>query len=102
MKENSWTDFLEKVKHWAEVESNHVGLTFNTEMVNDDTIRISATKGNKSYRLKYTRKDYHIARKNRGDTDILPVLFQILKEKFRPVRYSVEDKGRRSHAWPII
>ena len=96
-----WTDFVEQIKHWADRESNELGVRFLVESLDDENIRITAIKDKKLCRLKYSKKEYYLARHKHSDKEILPVLFQILKEKYKPTRWSVVSKGGRSYAWPI-
>ena len=96
-----WTDFIDKIKHWAERESNELSVKFYIESIDEDTIKIISQKGNKICKLKYSKKEYYNARNKHSDSDILPVLFQILKEKYRPIKWSVvSGKGGKSYAWP--
>ena len=95
-----WTDFVDKVKHWAERESNDLSVKFMVENLDDDNIRIIAIKDKKVCKVKYSKREYTLARTKHTDQDIIPILFQILKEKYRPVRWSVVGKGGKSFAWP--
>lgn len=79
----NWKAFTNKVESWAETESNTVNYDFRVEFIDDNTIRIEGNKGNKTYRIKYTKRDYVAARKSHGDDEILPTLFQLIKDKFK-------------------
>ena len=97
-----WTEFVDKVKHWADRESNKYNVKFSVEFLDEETIKIVASKNNKTCKLKYTKEAYYKARARHSDKDILPILFQILKEKYKPVRWSVVGGKRgESYAWPI-
>ena len=95
-----WTEFVDKVIHWAERESNEKSVMFTVDKIDDNTIQITSRREKKVCRLKYSRREYNRARNKLSDGDILPILFQILKEKYKPVRWSVIGEGGKSFAWP--
>jgi hypothetical protein len=92
-----WADFVEKVKEWADRESNDFSFRFSVVLNNDFLILSSKSiSNNKVYKLKYTKAKYYRDREKNTDKDILPILFQLLKEKYKNTHWSIVGLGRRA------
>lgn len=53
-----WTEFVDKVIHWAERESNEKNVMFTVDKIDDNTIQITSRREKKVCRLKYARRGY--------------------------------------------
>ena len=82
---SKWEQFTDKVIRWADSESNGAGLMFTASLLNEETIKISSKKNNKTFIIKFTKKEYDAERKKHMDEEILAMIFQILREKYRNV-----------------
>lgn len=101
-----WEKFIEKLKDWADSESNGVNLRFTVSPIDPDTVKIKSQKANKIFCINYTRKEYEKTIQFHDDNDIYAMLFQTLREKYRnlfgkfsmnyyPLRKPVKKKYER-------
>lgn len=90
-----WSEFQTKVTNWAEKETNELSFKFTVKFF-DEHMLIISEKNNKIQKIKYSKEKYYKDRNKFSDKDIIPILFQILKEKYKTeVKWSVTGAGRR-------
>jgi len=92
----NWSEFTQKVINWADRESNDVSFRFSV-VLNNDSLFLSSkySKSPKTYKIKYSKSKYYADREKYNDQDILPILFQLLKEQYKDINWSVIGNGRR-------
>lgn len=92
----NWSEFTQKVINWADRESNDVSFRFSV-VLNNDSLFLSSkySKSTKTYKIKYSKSKYYADREKYNDQDILPILFQLLKEQYKDINWSVIGNGRR-------
>ena len=89
--EANWPEFTNKVTDWADRESNDYSFRFSV-FFNDNYLILTSEKSDKKHKIRYTKEKYYKDRLTHHDKDILPLLFQILKDQF-------EERYRR---WSVV
>lgn len=91
--EAKWPEFIDKVTNWADRESNDYSFRFSV-FFNNDYLILTSSKNDVTHKIRYTKEKYFKDKTSHTDKDILPLLFQILKDQYRDGRWSVVSTRR--------